>query len=125
MEFTYPDPVVPVLYNLPLARSRYGLPDGYQQAHQLFADGEDDYAQGKHAEAAKKFMQVATLVKAPEQKTTYSGQFAKMRAAAYRDAALAFDLSGHSAEGKRALESAAKADADNASLLRTLAKGLH
>lgn len=124
MEFTYPQPVIPELYQLPLARSRYGLPEGYDQAHELFSGGEDDYASGRHQEAAKKFMQVAALVKAPPQKTTYSDQFAKMRAAAYRDAALAFDLSGHGADGKRALESAAKADADNAALLQTLAKDL-
>jgi hypothetical protein len=124
MEFEYPKPAVPVLHHLPLARSRYGLPDDYLKAHQLFADGEADYANGKHVDAAKKFMQVAQLVKAPAKKTTYSDQFAKMRVAAYKDAALAFDVGGKGAEGKKALEGAAKTDADNATLLKSLAKSL-
>ncbi|MFT3842175.1 MAG: hypothetical protein QM723_34610 [Myxococcaceae bacterium] len=119
-----PQPVIPELYQLPLARSRYGLPASYDKAQELFAEAEEAYAAARHAEAAKKFIQVAALVKAPEPKTTYSESFAKMRSAAYRDAALAFDLAGQAAEGKRALETAAKADADNAALLHTLAKEL-
>lgn len=110
----------PELYNLPMASSRYGLPDEYDKAHVLFAEARADYEKGKAAKAAPKFMQVAELVKAPKKETTYSAAFAKMRAAAYKDAALSFEQAGERVEGKKALNAALKQDPENKETLTAL-----
>ncbi|MFT3842173.1 MAG: hypothetical protein QM723_34600 [Myxococcaceae bacterium] len=124
MELTPMQPIAPPLFELPLARSRWGLPPAYEKAHAAFESAQHDYQAGKHAQAAPKFMAVADLLKAPKEETTYSAAFAKMRAAAYQDAAIAYGFSGRAMDGKKALERASDLDADNASLLRSLAKGL-
>jgi hypothetical protein len=114
----------PGLFSLPRAASRYGLPDGYEKAHLVFESAEHDFKAGKHAQAAKKFISAAEQVKAPDAPTTYSSQFAKMRAAAYQNAAIAFGLAGLAAEGKKALAAAKKHDAENANELDALAASL-
>lgn len=110
----------PVLYTLPLATSRHGLPDAYEKARVLFDEATKDYEDGKPGKAAPKFMTVAELVKAPKPETTYSAAFTKMRAVAYKDAALAFEQAGERAAGKKALTAALKADPDNAETIKKL-----
>lgn len=120
MEINQATPAKPVLFALPFASSRFGLPEAYNQAHDLFAEAERDFAKGQPGKAAPKFLQVAQLVAAPKQATTYSPQFAQMRAACYRDAALAFQQADDAEAGKKALTSAMKSDAENADLLKKL-----
>lgn len=110
----------PELFSLPVAASRYGLPKEYEKATETFAAAEADYAAGKHAQAATKFMTVAELVKAPTPRTTYSEAFAKMRGVAYQDAAIAFEQAGKRAEGAKALTAALKADPENKDVLKKL-----
>lgn len=114
----------PELYAMPLAASRYGLPDGYEKACALFDEASRDYEAKKPEKAAPKFIKVAELLKAPARATTYSEQFAKMRTSAYRDAAIAFEQAGKKAEGRRALGAAVANDPENAPLLKTLAARL-
>ncbi len=110
----------PVLYELPLASSRFGLPDEYGKALALFDEAKREYESGKAAKAAKKFIDVADLLKAPKQETTYSGSFAKMRAIAYQDAAIAYGEAGEAAERKKALSAALKKDPENQATLKAL-----
>jgi len=124
MELISVQPIAPPLFELPLARSRFGLPPAYEKAQAAFESAQHDYEAGKHAQAAPKFMAVADLLKAPREATTYSAAFAKMRATAYHDAAIAYGLSGRAVDGKKVLERASDLDSDNAALLRALAKGL-
>jgi hypothetical protein len=114
----------PELYVMPLAASRYGLPDGYAEACALFDEATHDYEAKKPEKAAPKFIKVAQLLKAPKERTTYSSQFTKMRSITYRDAAIAFEQAGKQAEGRKALKAAVTADPDNAALLEGLLKKL-
>lgn len=110
----------PELYMMPLAASRYGLPDGYSEACALFDEATQDYEAKKPEKAAPKFVKVAQLLEAPKPRTTYSDQFAKMRAASYKDAAIAFEQAGKKADGRKAFTAATAADPDNAELLEQL-----
>ncbi|MBS1148362.1 MAG: hypothetical protein H6Q89_60 [Myxococcaceae bacterium] len=110
----------PELYTLPLATSRFGLPESYEKAHELFAAAKKDYEDGKPEKAAPKFMTVAELVKAPSPPTNYSAAFAKMRATAYKDAAIAFEQAGDRPGCRKALTAALKADPENSDTLKAL-----
>lgn len=120
VEITPVTPPGPELYNLPMASSRFGLPPGYEKAHQTFEDARAEYEARRFARAAPLFMKVAELVAAPEPKTTYASQFAKMRAAAYEDAALAFGQAEQKAEAKKAFTTALAKDTENSALLQKL-----
>src|SRR5262245_48586182 len=111
---------VPGLFDLPFARSRWGLPEEYVLARATFAAAEMDYHSGKADQAAAGCLEVARLVKSPKVETTYSEQFAKMREAAYRDAALAFAQAHDQGGAKKALRAALKADPENKETLEKL-----
>ena len=110
----------PELYVMPVASSRFGLPDDYEKAREMFDAAKKDYEGGKPEKAALKFMTIAELVKAPKPETTYSKAFAKMRGIAYKDAAIAFEQAGQRAEGRKTLTAALKADPENAEILKKL-----
>ncbi len=112
------------LFLMPRASSRYGLPEGYEEAVALFDEATGDYQKKKAEKAAPKFLKVAELLKAPQPRTTYSDAFAKMRAASYRDAAIAFNEAKQKAAGKKALTAAAAKDPENAALLKELSSRL-
>ena len=120
MQPTLIQPPRPELYVMPRAASRYELPEGYEDAVALFNEASRDYQAKKPEKAAPKFIKVAELLKAPKSKTTYSTQFAKMRAASYRDAAITFGEAGKKSDGKKALQGAIASDPENAELLREL-----
>lgn len=109
----------PVLYTLPLAASRFGLPSEYGKALALFDEAKKDYEHGKPGKAAPKFIDVAKLL-TTKTETTYSASFAQMRAIAYQDAALAYGLAGDAAEKKKALTAALKKDPENQATLKQL-----
>jgi tetratricopeptide (TPR) repeat protein len=110
----------PELYVMPLVTSRYKLPDEYGKAQATFDDAKKLYEAGKPDQAAPLFIKVAELVKAPKPETTYSESFAKMRAVAYEDAAIAYREAGDAKGLEAALNKALKNDPENAATLKKL-----
>ena len=109
-----------VLHNLPFARSRFGLPDNYEPARELFTAAEKDFQEGKFAKAGPKFISVAQMLKAPSKPTTYSEQYAVMRLAAYQNAELSFGQAGDKDGALKALNAALKDDPENKEGLKAL-----
>lgn len=118
------EPTAPELFLMPMATSRFGLPEEYELANKTFAEAQSLYESGKPEKAAPLFLKVAELVKAPKKETTYSDAFTKMRGIAYKDAVLAFKLAGDKAGAKQAMTAAQKADPANAEVLKKLLAGL-
>ena len=115
---------LPELYELPLAASRFGLPADYERAHEVFAEAQEAWDAGRFSDAATQFLAVSALVKEPSPRTTYASQFAQMRLAAYKDAALAFKQAGAREAGRTALAQAREADAENRAGLDALLASL-
>lgn len=113
-------PTPPDLCALPYAASRDALPTRHDQARALFREAKTAYERGEVAQAAKQFLEVAALLTAPDEPTQFSESFARMRAAAYRNASMAFVFVRDEDGRKRAFTALAKKDPENAALLREL-----
>ena len=110
---------LPALHFLPHASSRFPLPDSHDLAHGTFGAAQKDFEDGKYASAAKKFLSVSVILKAPNPETTYSGQYAQMRRVAYKNAAICVGVAKDNA-GRAALTQALIDDPANQSLLAPL-----
>lgn len=109
-----------VLYALPHAQSRFGLPQRYEQARTEFDSAEADHAAGAADRAAPRFMKVAVLLAAPPEETTYSDQFSYMRDVAYKNAAICFELAGQPDAARKAFTLALQQDPQNKQTLTLL-----
>lgn len=109
-----------VLYALPHARSHGGLPAGYRVARQTFDAAVADYQGGAPENCGPRFMQVATLLKAPGKQTTYSEAFQRMREIAYNNALICFTESKQEDAARKALSKAQQQDPANAGALKGL-----
>ena len=111
--------IAPQLYDFPVARSRFELPDSYGAATALFEQAVAAFGDRDYASSAAKFIEGASLLRVAEP-TTYSDQFAKIREVAYRNAALAHGAAGTREAGVVALKAAAAADSESEELLTEL-----
>ncbi len=112
-------PTPPDLCALPYAASRDELPTRHDQARARFRVASEAYEAGKMAQAAKQFLEVAELLSAPAE-AALATSFARMRAAAYRNASMAFVFVRDEAGRKRAFTALMKKDRENAALLEEL-----
>lgn len=113
-------PTPPDLCALPYAASRDELPTRNDQARARFRVASEAYEAGKMAQAAKQFLEVAELLSGPAETTALATSFARMRAAAYRNASMAFVFVRDEAGRKRAFTALMKKDGENAALLEEL-----
>ena len=114
-------PTPPELCALPYAAARDQLPTRHDQARALFRKAKEAYESGKVGPAAKQFLEVAELLTAPD--AAFAESFAKMRAAAYRNASMAFVFARDGETRKRAFQALIKSDPQNAALLKELLAG--